>query len=218
MSREKSFQEEQKLEIENTMCTSHSGQVLYTIQKTQVKIGEARLTSQKTISLMINDFVYNYKMTQTYKDVSYFQCLNRSKGESTNKKCLAKVHLDIKNKSLKVMNLHNPTCSEPQLQVNLDYLSQREDIHQVLSENPNFGVAKTLDVLREKNIVATPTSKRIPLNYAQVKKIIQVFKEDNVGQSTKLIDDNSLLSTLDGFNFEDVMYKKILFIKVLIRF
>ena len=108
--------------------------------------------------------IHNYKSTQTFNDVTYFQCINRKKGQTTSKKCLAKVHYFSKTNTISVINLHNPNCkenSDVKIKVNLDYQSQKQEIRKVLSENPNLGVSKTMDFLRKKNMAATPKTKKV---------------------------------------------------------
>lgn len=70
-------------------------------------------------------------------------------------------------------------------------------IREALTDNPSLGVSKTMDILRKKNVEASLNSKKIPLHYDQVKKIIRSYKEENNLSSTRMLDDKMLL-TIDG--------------------
>jgi len=101
---------DQLIEINNSVEVSIPNEQKYPIEGIMAQINDAQLISSNSISLKIDDDIYSYKRTQTLSDVEYFQCINRKKGERTNKKCLAKIHYFPKTNSIYVLNLHNPNC------------------------------------------------------------------------------------------------------------
>lgn len=195
-----------------------SSKIEKVVQGTQVTISEVNFIDSCRLSLKINDSLYLYKKTKVYKNTIYFQCNNRFKGSTTHKKCLARAHFDSSTKSLDILDLHNANCStrtQNELIVNTDYLSQRDDIRETLSQNETIGVTATMNILRDKNLKASPESKRLPLKYDQVKKIIKDYKEENNLSSQISSDISYNLKTTDGAMFRrchnkyDLIYKGI---------
>jgi len=70
-------------------------------------------------------------------------------------------------------------------------------------------------MLREKNIELSPLKKRFPLQYDQVKKIIQNYRKENNLNSEMSFDDPSLQRTIEGSIFRrcrnqyNTIYKSI---------
>jgi len=217
-----SFQEETK---NNQIGEFIFKEVKRTVEDVTIKVSDALFTSPTTISIKIDDIEFSYKKTNAYKNIIYFQCMNRRKGETTNKKCLAKANYDTEKKDLHIINLHNPNCQEATLEklsINEDYNSQKTEIIQKLSEDQSLSVIKALNVLRDQNTKASPKSKRFPLNYFQVKKILQVFRKDNQLNSQLSFSDPTLLRTIDGaifrrcYNQVNLIYKsKFFFLTIL---
>ena len=177
-----------------------------TIQGIKLEISNPQFTDTNTISVKLNGNEYLYKLSRSgYKGKSYFTCVNRYKGNQTNRKCLAKLHYDINKNEIDVVDLHNPNCAktdcEAKVQTNLDYFTQKEDIVNSLSQKESLNVTSAIDMLREKNILASPKSKRVPLKYAQVKKITYTYKQDNNYNSHSSIDNFGLIKTIDGALF-----------------
>lgn len=90
--------------IEDPVKTLMAKEITCFVKGTQVKLSDAQFLSPKVISLKIDDVTSKYISTQTYFNITYFQCENRQKGERTNKKCLAKIHYnrDKNSVSLKI--------------------------------------------------------------------------------------------------------------------
>lgn len=190
------------------------------IEETKVFVSDAQFLDDRTLSLKLNDHTYTYKLSRAeYKNKSYFTCINRYKGDKAKLKCLAKAHYDLKNKKVEVMSLHNPNCGPiKQLDVNLDYFSQKDDIINSLSQNDSLGVTSTMNMLRNKNVLASPKSKRKPLKYVQVKKIIKDYKQENNINSQIPLDNPDFLKTIDGAIFRRCHNKYDLFNKSNINF
>jgi len=189
-----------------------------TNQGIKLEINNLQFTDTNTVSVKLNGNEYLYKLSRSgYKGKSYFTCVNRYKGNQTNRKCLAKLHYDINKNEIDVVDLHNPNCAktdcEAKVQTNLDYFTQKEDIVNSLSQKESLNVTSAIDMLREKNILASPKRKRVPLKYAQVKKIIYTYKQDNNYNSHSSIDNLGLIKTIDGALFRrchnkyDLMHK-----------
>ena len=174
------------------------------INKTQVHVNDIKFINDNSLSLKLNNETFTYNKTSTYKDSVYFQCINRKKGVSTNNKCLAKAKYDKLEKNVEVANLHNPNCSsstQQKLAVNEAYKTQKELLINKMSENKNLSVVNAINLLRDKNIEASPQSKKFPLNYQQVKKIVKDFRQENLINSSVTFSDPSLLRTVDGSIF-----------------
>jgi len=56
-------------------------------------------------------------------------------------------------------------------------------------------------MLRNKNVLASPKSKRKPLKYVKVKKIIKDYKQENNINSQIPLDNPDFLKTIDGAIF-----------------
>jgi len=164
---------------------------------------------------------YSDNKTSSYKGNVYFQCVNRKKGASTNNKCLAKVKYNSIEKDIEVVDLHNPNCTvytKEKLTVNENYCSQKEILIKEMSENQNLSVVNAINLLRDKNVEASPQSKKFPLNYLQVKKIVNNFRQDNQLNGNASFADSNLLKTIDGALFRrchnqyNTIYKSKIFL------
>ena len=191
-------------------------EVLNEVDGQLIKISEATFENEGVLTVKLDGIKYIYYRTKVYKDTVYFQCSNRQKGELTGKKCLAKAHYDRKTRGVVIINLHNPKCQaseEPRVAATSDFNSQKSDLLENLQKDAKLTVVGGLGLLRNKNEKASPSSKKQPLNYFQVKKIIQDFRHENHINSKFSFDEPGLLKTIDNsifrrvHNHYDLIYK-----------
>lgn len=164
---------------DNSGDSERKTEVSINIDGVTLKISKARFLDTTKISIVFDDHEHIYHRTGSYKDKTYFQCHNRNRGIGTGRKCMAKANFDSSTNSISIIGSHNENCNQLTLEINKDFFSQKQEIHQVLSENPNLTVIGALDSLREKNINSTEIEKKQPLQYTQAKKIIREYKEEN---------------------------------------
>jgi len=69
---------------------------------------------------------------------------------NTGKKCLAKANYFIPTNCVSIIGSHNDHCSKCSLDVNNDFLSQKQEIQKMLTNNLNLTVTGAIDSLRKK--------------------------------------------------------------------
>ena len=150
------------------------------IEGKQFVLGSARFIDDAQIEVVIDEVPFLYNRTKKeYHGKVYFQCINRKKGKTTGNKCLAKANYILDKKSFEVINLHNPNCSNVQLNINHDYQAQRDMIISSLEENNSLTTINAMNILRNRNNAESEENKKQPLKYRQVKKIISNFRQEN---------------------------------------
>jgi len=178
-------------------------EVIKIINNAEFLISDVKFFNDIYLSLKINNQEYTYSKTSNYKHSIYYQCVNRKKGHSTHKRCLAKANYNSLEKDISIIDLHNLNCTntyKEKLAINFDYNSQKEDIIDNFSVNQDLSVFGAL-LLRDKNVEATPKKKRFPLNYDQVKKILKEYRQEDNLNSNISFSDVTLLRTVDGAIF-----------------
>ena len=150
-----------------------------------------------------NGIKFTMTMTKDEKDVLYFGCIKRSLSSSNKQKCGATGIYKVQEKEYIRKRPHISGCGATLSNTKIidSYQVQRDFLENKLKENPKPTPAPGLELLLKENWKNDPEAKFIPLNYRQVKHIINSYKEDNNIHDLKN-SEHSIILTRDNSLFQ----------------
>jgi len=163
---------------------------------------EITLEAKNRIVYYENKVKYVMGCTKTDGNKSYYGCLNRFHAASSSLKCGGTGIYDSKTGIYTPRKPHTALCgtSSSNFTISDSYTIQRNFIHQELEKNPRLTVSVIQGLLTKENLKKSPSKRSFPLNYDQIKHIIEVYRQDN-GIKNKDLTKEMIILTRDNALF-----------------
>ena len=154
------------------------------------------------LSYSQNNIKYTMSLTKSEASKMYFSCVNRHLTPTNKQKCNATGIYNQETKKYTTKKVHTIYCSvntSSEVSVIDHYDTQRKLLLNELESNPRLKKSEAMDLLKKDNATREVKEKYIPLNYDQVRYIINSYRKDNgiqrndsVQEIRILTNDNSL--------------------------
>ena len=155
---------------------------------------EVQFEQPNRLKYQVGKVTHVMTCTKTKANKCYFGCINRFLVEP--RKCGATDLYLSDSKLYTIKRPHIPSCGKDleNISVSDSYTCQKEFLIEELQKNPRLTAAEAKNLISKENITKSPSKKVIPLNYEQIKYIIECYREDNGIKNTESLNDIMVMS------------------------